>query len=106
MGPTNEKTSSKRKQYAFNLTLASVVGLSGCLTTLIILVALLLGLWLDNMMGSRPVFTIGIVVASMPVSLIAMVLSTKWIASRIKTGTMQDSQTSTKEENTSEISSL
>lgn len=106
MSPTNEKTNSNRKQYAFNLTLASVVGLSGCLTTLIILLALLLGLWLDNVMDTRPMFTIGVVVASMPISLVAMVISTKWVTSRIKTTQPQDTHTSTKEENDSEVSSL
>jgi F0F1-type ATP synthase assembly protein I len=56
---------------------ASGVGISaGCLTAIGTLLALFLGLWLDQQLGTRPMFTLGLVLASVPVSLIAM---TWWV---------------------------
>jgi F0F1-type ATP synthase assembly protein I len=72
-------------RYAFNLTLAAVAGQVGCLTVLIIFLALLAGLWLDNRFGTpRPFFTIGLLLASVPVTLIAMVLVVRQTTSRIQ----------------------
>jgi hypothetical protein len=55
-----------------NLTLLTVVGQVGCITPLIILVALFIGIWLDARLGSKPTFTIMFIVGSVPVALIAM----------------------------------
>jgi F0F1-type ATP synthase assembly protein I len=56
---------------------ASGVGISaGCLTAVGTLLALFLGLWLDQQLGTRPMFTLGLVLASIPVTLIAM---TWWV---------------------------
>ncbi|HMK08127.1 MAG TPA: AtpZ/AtpI family protein [Anaerolineales bacterium] len=56
---------------------ASGVGISaGCLTAIGTLLALFLGLWLDRQLGTRPMFTLGLVLASVPVTLILM---TWWV---------------------------
>jgi hypothetical protein len=55
-----------------NLTLLTVVGQVGCITPLIILAALFIGIWLDARLGSKPTFTILFIVGSVPVALIAM----------------------------------
>jgi F0F1-type ATP synthase assembly protein I len=56
---------------------ASGVGISaGCLTAAGTLLALFLGLWLDQQMGTRPMFTVGLVLASIPLTLILM---TWWV---------------------------
>jgi F0F1-type ATP synthase assembly protein I len=49
---------------------------AGCLTAVGTLLALFLGLWLDQQLGTRPMFTLGLVLASVPVTLIAM---TWWV---------------------------
>ena len=46
-----------RRSKILNLTLASVAAQVGCLTLVIILGAVLGGLWLDNRYGSKPMFT-------------------------------------------------
>jgi F0F1-type ATP synthase assembly protein I len=46
---------------------------AGCLTAFATLAALLLGLWLDQQFGTRPMLTLTFVLGSIPVSLIAMV---------------------------------
>lgn len=72
-------------RYAFNLTLAAVAGQVGCLTVLIIFLALLAGLWLDNRFGTpRPLFTIALLLASVPVTLITMVWVVRQTTSRIQ----------------------
>ncbi len=55
-----------------NLGLATIAGQAGCLTTLIVLSALLLGLWLDSLMGTRGPCTVGLLILSVPFSLYAM----------------------------------
>jgi MFS family permease len=56
---------------------SSGVGISaGCLTAIGTLLALFLGMWLDGQLGTRPMFTLGFVLASVPLSLIVM---TWWV---------------------------
>lgn len=59
--------------YARNLALASVAGQAGCLTVIIVFVALFGGMFLDSRLDTHPVFTIGLVLLSVPVSLYAMI---------------------------------
>lgn len=73
-----------RLQYAFNLTLASVAGQVGCLTLGIIFVALFGGLWLDRSLGTRPLFTILLLIGSVPVTLLVMFRVVKAATDRIK----------------------
>lgn len=49
---------------------ASGVGIStGCLTAVGTLLALFAGMWLDGQMGTKPIFTLGFVLTSIPVTL-------------------------------------
>jgi F0F1-type ATP synthase assembly protein I len=73
-----------QKTKIFNLTLASVVAQVGCLTFVIILGAVLGGLWLDNYYGSKPIFTVGLLIVSIPVSLAVMILVVRYATSKIK----------------------
>jgi F0F1-type ATP synthase assembly protein I len=73
MPPGDDQPSQpNRSQYALNLTLASVAGQVGCLTLVIVVAALFGGLWLDRALQTRPLFTIVLVIGSMPVSLFIM----------------------------------
>lgn len=53
--------------------LAEAAAQIGCLTVVVILLALGAGLWLDSRLGTKPWFTLGLVLASIPVSLYMMV---------------------------------
>lgn len=68
-GRLPEKERSKR---ALTMTLIGVVGQVGCLTLAIIALALVAGLWLDNQFQTRPLLTIALVLASVPVTLFLM----------------------------------
>jgi MFS-type transporter involved in bile tolerance (Atg22 family) len=84
MSPTGDQSEQKRAQNAFSLTLAAVVGQVGCLTLVIILGAIFGGIWLDDRMGTRPMFTIGLAVASIPVTLVVMLWVVKAATSRLQ----------------------
>jgi len=60
--------SEKRSDNRFNTILTSVVGQVGCLTPVIILGALFLGLWLDQQFETKPLFTVLFIIGSAPVS--------------------------------------
>ena len=59
-----------------NLTIVGVLSQVGLLTVGIILIALVTGIFLDNRFGTKPWFTLGFIVASVPVSLVTMI----WVA--------------------------
>ena len=61
-----------RAKQALRMTLAGVVGQVGCLTLVIIAVALAAGLWLDSQFGTKPILTLVLLLASVPVTLFLM----------------------------------
>lgn len=84
MSLSDDQKARARKRRVFNLTLASVAGQVGCLTIIIILASLIGGLWLDNRFQVRPAFTIGLMVISIPVTLIVMFWIVRTTTSKMK----------------------
>ena len=76
---------SKKKQDRFNLLIAAVTGQVGCLTLVIVIAAVLGGLALDSKLGTKPWFTIGLIVVSIPVSLALMFFVVRKTVAKIKT---------------------
>ena len=61
-----------------SFALAGVAGQAGCVTLIVVIVALVAGLWLDRTLGTRemlgfPVATIGLIILSVPVSVVLMI---------------------------------
>jgi F0F1-type ATP synthase assembly protein I len=56
-----------------NLALAGMVSQVGCVTIVIVVGALLGGLWVDSLFDTRPVFTIVFLLLSIPVSVYSLV---------------------------------
>jgi F0F1-type ATP synthase assembly protein I len=75
---------SNRRQSAYNLAMAAVASQVGCLTLVIIFGALIAGLWLDRTFATKPLFTILFMVASMPITLYAMIRVVQIATKRIK----------------------
>ena len=75
-----------RKQHVLNLTLAGFAGQVGFITLAIVVGALLLGLWADNNLGTRPLFLIVSLLASVPVTLFVMFRVALGFVNRIKPG--------------------
>jgi hypothetical protein len=65
-----ETPEPKRPSRSANLTYTGIAGFAGCLITALVIGALLLGMWIDSLFGRRPgLFTVGLVVLSVPVTL-------------------------------------
>ena len=61
-----------------SLALAGVAAQAGCVTVIVVIVALVAGLWLDSVLGTRhtigiPVATIALIILSVPVSVFLMI---------------------------------
>ncbi len=80
---------NKSNQNRFNLLIAAVTAQVGCLTLLVIIGAVLGGMALDARMSTKPWFTIGLLVASIPVSLILMFFIVRKAIAKLKTGNPQ-----------------
>lgn len=78
MSPNEDQSAQNRGQRVLLLTLVAVSGQVGCITLIIIIAALSLGLWLDGLFESQPVFTIILMIVSIPVTLVTMI----WVVRR------------------------
>ena len=95
----NGQTSDKaRTQQALMMALLGVIGQVGCLTLVIILMALIAGLWLDNQFQTRPLFTLILVLASIPISLFLMFRLVLSFAPRIQKLAAETIETEQEEE--------
>ncbi len=72
MSETDQKVDKNQALRSLNWTLAAVTGQVGCLTLIIIFAALFAGRWLDNNFNSNPLFTIVLMIGSVPVTLVMM----------------------------------
>lgn len=70
---TGARQGPRQDQASLSLTLVSLISQSGCVTVVILAVALVAGLWLDRQFDSRPLFTLLLVLGSVPVTLYLMV---------------------------------
>ncbi|NMB53849.1 MAG: AtpZ/AtpI family protein [Leptolinea sp.] len=74
-----------QKQKIYNMAMAALVGQVGCLTLIIIMAALFGGMYLDNRFDSKPWFTTGLLIGSIPISMGAMLYVSRAAIRKIKT---------------------
>jgi len=79
---------------AFNSKALTVGGEVGCLTLIIVILSVFGGIWLDRILGTKPLFTISLVLLSAPISLVL----TYWIAKRAVRDIKPPQMTQTKPE--------
>lgn len=91
LAPTDRKTK------IVNLTIASIAAQVGCLTLIIILAAVFGGLWLDSQNNSKPMFTVGLLIASIPISLIVMFVVVRFAIRKLKINISQQESEQQKE---------
>jgi formate hydrogenlyase subunit 4 len=82
MSQTGDRQDKQTALRSLNVTLAAVTGQVGCLTLLIIFAALFLGRWLDRQFDTSPLITIGLLIASIPITLIVMFWVVRAVTSR------------------------
>ena len=61
-----------------------VIGQVGCLTLAVILASVFGGLWLDSMFGTKPVFTLVLLFAGIPLSVLLMLYVSRKALTRLK----------------------
>lgn len=71
-----------------------MIGQVGCLTLVIILASVFGGLWLDNYFGTKPVFTLVLLFAGIPISVFVMLVVARRTLARLKDKAETDSETS------------
>ena len=72
-----------------------LVGQVGCLTLLIILASVFGGLWLDKTFNTKPVFTLALLFAGIPVSVFVMLAVARKTLARLKDKAENESKSST-----------
>ncbi|MCU0488681.1 MAG: AtpZ/AtpI family protein [Anaerolineales bacterium] len=83
-----------RREVNQGIVLGAVVGQVGCLTLLIVLAALFGGLWLDGFFNTKPFITIALMIASVPVTLVAMFWIVRKATARLQAQKSQKDQPS------------
>ena len=77
----------KKGQSILNTLLVVMIGQVGCLTLVIILASVFGGLWLDKVFGTKPVITLVLLFAGIPLSVFAMVTIARRTLARLKSKT-------------------
>jgi len=71
-----------------------MIGQVGCLTLVIILASVFGGLWLDRTFDTKPVFTLALLLAGIPVSVFVMLFVARKTLARLKDKAENESKTS------------
>ena len=67
-----------------NTLLIVLIGQVGCLTTIIVLASVFGGLWLDQTFGTKPLFTLILLLAGIPISVLLMLFISRRTLARLK----------------------
>jgi F0F1-type ATP synthase assembly protein I len=97
----SEKSKSDSRKELFSTALLSTAGSVGCLTLVIILGAILGGIWLDNHFGTKPTWTLTLALISIPLSVLVMIIVVRGIIKRIQPELDKDRKEHPSEENLS-----
>ena len=76
--------SGQKGRSILNTLLIVMVGQVGCLTLIIILASVFGGLWLDKTFDTKPVFTLALLFAGIPVSVLVMLVVARKTLARLK----------------------
>jgi F0F1-type ATP synthase assembly protein I len=86
--------SEQKGRGILNTLLVVLIGQVGCLTLVIILASVFGGLWLDKTFGTKPIFTLVLLFAGIPVSVFVMLTVARKTLARLKDKADSESKTS------------
>ena len=86
--------SGQKGRSILNTLLVVMIGQVGCLTLVIILASVFGGLWLDKTFGTKPVFTLVLLFAGVPVSVFVMLVVSRRTLARLKEKADKDTASS------------
>lgn len=78
------QSEQNRRNSMISTLLIVVIGQVGCLTLAVILASVFGGLWLDNMFGTKPVITLVLLFAGIPLSVFLMLYVSRKSLTRLK----------------------
>jgi len=84
--------SEQKGRSILNTLLIVLIGQVGCLTLVIILASVFGGLWLDKIFDTKPVFTLALLLAGIPVSVFVMLTVARRTLARLKDKAEKDSE--------------
>ena len=88
-------TQSRQKgRSILNSLLIVMIGQVGCLTLVIILASVFGGLWLDKTFDTKPIFTLALLLAGIPVSVLVMLVVARRTLARLKEQAEKDTDSS------------
>jgi F0F1-type ATP synthase assembly protein I len=85
--------SEQKGRSILNTLLVVLIGQVGCLTLVIILASVFGGLWLDKTFGTKPIFTLVLLFAGIPVSVFVMLTVARKTLARLKNQAENESKT-------------
>jgi F0F1-type ATP synthase assembly protein I len=88
----------KTTNYVKNLALVGAFSWIGFLTLIIALGALLGGMWLDAQWGTKPIFTVGLLILSIPINIFLQFRAALNVAKQIQSGMPAPTSDTKKEE--------
>jgi F0F1-type ATP synthase assembly protein I len=86
--------SEQKGRSILNNLLVVLIGQVGCLTLVIILASVFGGLWLDKTFGTKPIFTLVLLFAGIPVSVLVMLTVARKTLARLNAKAENESKTS------------
>ena len=86
--------SEQKGRGILNTLLIVMIGQVGCLTLVIILASVFGGLWLDETFGTKPVFTLALLFAGIPISVLVMLVVARKTLARLKEDAEKDTDIS------------
>ncbi len=86
--------SEQKGQGILSTLLVVLIGQVGCLTLVIILASVFGGLWLDKTFGTKPIITLVLLFAGIPVSVFVMLTVARKTLARLKDNADNESKTS------------
>jgi F0F1-type ATP synthase assembly protein I len=84
--------SNKDPKSTFNTVIVVMVSQVGCLTLVIILASLFAGLWLDRTFDTKPLFTLILMLAGIPLSVVLMLTLARKSIAKIESGNSKTKQ--------------
>ncbi len=87
--------SEQKGRSILSTLLIVMIGQVGCLTLIIILASVFGGLWLDNTFGTKPVFTLVLLFAGIPISVLVMLVVARRTLARLKDEAEKDKNSET-----------
>ena len=86
--------SEQKGRKILSTLLIVMIGQVGCLTLVIILASVFGGLWLDNSFGTKPIFTLVLLFAGIPISVLIMLVVARRTLARLKEEAEKDTDIS------------